>query len=465
MTRIMFWNIENFGLKTIHDPSSAATVMQSAVRLAMIRAIVLAAGPHIIVVAECSSRNDEVGKEGTPIAAAGVMRLLAEIRGVTGNVNWALIPPSRLGTYRFQEAIGVFYDAAVVRFVGPYVWGADYRTAGRTRQGTYITRPEARACPAADSMPPVGYNLPGAVVGPQLYDANWNGCLPARAVPAGLPNAGVSEDRLAGRWEHHAGGNQLGFPAAYNRSPLLTQFHELATNRLLSVYAIHTSPGQGWADRATEYLANIPEIAAASPLNCVDVVVGDFNVDSFGPMAAAYNSLVNLNFQIKFDPRVGGVVQPALKPLLMTHYLPVRFATPFSGPAPIDARHNVYPRFGYMGSGTPANGFSDSGAIDNAFVRYGAGAVPGGALPQPTIVNAVVGSPYVAAGGAGAGLPLGSVAYPATLTNAIPAAGEVDPDPAGGGMGPFMEPGRFQQWNNFGRVHSTSDHLPIVFDA
>ena len=51
------------------------------------------------------------------------------------------------------------------------------------------------------------------------------------------------------------------------------------------------------------------------------------------------------------------------------------------------------------------------------------------------------------------GLPDG-----AALANAIPLA------PAPGGINPPFDTINFPAWQNFGVVHSTSDHLPLMID-
>jgi hypothetical protein len=457
MTRVLFWNVENFNLATIHDPTNATTTAHSAERNAIIRRIIqqpapfggappAAETPDLILIAECSSRNREVGSEGVPIAAAGVMRLLGEIRAVTANNQWCLVPPVRLGQYGFQEGVAAFYNAANLQFAGPYVWGLDYRTIGHTD-------PIARACPLADSVRPATAR-PALPTGPQLYSAAWANCLPNRVLGAGVAVlGGQNEMRLAGKWEHYSAGaapTRLEFPQYFSRSPYLTHFIDLtagAANRVLQIYTVHTSPSV--AKNSTKKIADIPEIAAAQAAGTVTLVIGDFNVDTFEGAAEAYTPLLNLGFGILFDPRTPGTanVDPARRPYLTTHLLPVNRATGFNGPA-LDVTHNPAPRLGYMGSMGGARFATPtvSGAIDNALVRYPGGvAAPASAA---TVLNPVVGAPYPAA----LGMPVGTITKAPMLTNAV-GAGHADPT--------LNQPGQFQQWNNFGKIHSTSDHLAI----
>ncbi|MBV9788005.1 MAG: hypothetical protein JOZ51_07530, partial [Chloroflexi bacterium] len=52
----------------------------------------------------------------------------------------------------------------------------------------------------------------------------------------------------------------------------------------------------------------------------------------------------------------------------------------------------------------------------------------------------------------------GGLPYPAILTNPIPLGA------APGGINPPVDTINFQGWQNFGGIHSTSDHLPLMID-
>lgn len=455
MTRVLFWNVENFNLATIRNPSSAAATLQSGDRLTVIRDILqtpppfghapdVTQTPDLILIAECSSRNREVGSEGGLIAADGVMLLLTELRTATANPNWSLVPPVRLGQFGHQEGVAAFYNANNLMFAGPYVWGVDYRTLSRTA-------PLMRACPWADSQrpPSAPIALPN---GPQDYPDAWNNCMPARNLPAAFPIlGGVSERQLAGQWEHYTVGakpERLEFPHAFSRSPYFTQFIDLAGgNRLLKVYTVHTSPNV--ARTTTAKLGDLPEVGAGQAANSVTLVVGDFNLDIFEARAAGYQPLLDAGFTILLDSRdAAGNLDPARRPYLTTHLLPATKATPFNGPA-TDVLHNPAPRLGYMGSmgGRDFQRPTYVGAIDNALVRYPAGVAH--PAHETTVLNPVVGSPYAGP----ANMPRGTVAKASAMAAALPAAGYPDPTAA--------EPGTFQLWQNFEKIHSASDHLAI----
>jgi hypothetical protein len=225
-------------------------------------------------------------------------------------------------------------------------------------------------------------------------------------------------------------------------------------------------------------MGNVPEMNAV-PAGEVNVVLGDFNVDTFGNTWNAYNWMLQPGgiYRCELDPRAGyaGPVVPARKPYCMTHILPANDATPFNtagGVAP-DPQHNVYPRYGYMGNSFPAIG--NVGAIDNVFRAYGAGA----AVPPSniTVVNTLTGTPYNLLLLTGFGVPAGvtgeltggqqynsSLPLPNMLTNPPPATPNI------GGInstaaGAAAHLANFQGWTHLGGVRSTSDHLALLVDV
>lgn len=467
MTRILYWNINNFSINKILDPTDS---QGSADRLRhIVNEVLLPSNAHIFVIVEVYARQGEVGLEGKPIvdnAQVGVYELLRRIRVATNNAHWMLVPPVWSGEWGFCEGIAVFYDSSHLQFVGPYVYGPDYRTATQTRSGAWHTPPNHRACPFAETTRPAGApaNWPtGAQDYPPLY---WPDNLPNRLTPLNfnLP----SENRLAGRYEFYdVNGARLYFPAHQHRSPFLTQFVELPLAhphpRQIKLFSLHTSPGT--AGDAVAQLQHIPELAAGA--NEVSVVLGDFNVDTFDNRAD-YNGLENLGFTLHFDSEYQGAVNNNRRPYCLTHFLPTAHATPFGilGGVVVGPTHNVYPRFGYMGAmagmnfQTPGN----AGAIDNVLTHYGANAVAP-ANHNATIVNTVVGKPYDQANPTPQGVTAeltGGIDYNSSLNSHIPLP---DGDQDFANIASRLRLRTFQQWNNFERIRSTSDHLALVIDV
>lgn len=474
MTRILYWNINNFSLPKIQVAAPPIAAAEAAQRLNyIINGIMLGpiagAAPDIIVVVEVFSRVREVGLEGSVLgsgrtAGAAVLLLLNNLRATLGN-HWCLVPPLNLGELGQREAVAVFYDSNNLQFTGPNLWYDRW-------PGTGLGQAQ-----------PVAANTFANIIN---YPTAWRNAMPNPTNPIGALQMArthnftiggaatpINEWQLAGQWEYYTTPparpipspipppyplNRIFFPNAGCRGPFWTRFEDLAfmNGRTINLFTVHTSPST--ARQAILRMQNVAEMTAVQA-NEVNVVLGDFNVDAFGNNAGAYNWMINGIYTMELDPRVAhaGAPVPARKPYCMTHLLPTTSATPFNttGVAP-DPQHNVYPRYGYMGSAFPA--INDSGAIDNFFTAYSAGT--GAPAANVTVINSMVGTPYnalPAPGGVTAELT-GGLPYPAILTNPIPLGA------APGGINPPVDTINFQGWQNFGGIHSTSDHLPLMID-
>jgi hypothetical protein len=464
MTRILYWNLNNFSLPKINInlPPPANAVNQD--RLSYIVDEVIhplpppplpansPPPPDMIVISEVFSRVREVGLPGGALSSLmnvglAVRQLLAEIRAAFGPT-WCLVPPLHLGNLGLREGVAVYYNAATLRFTGPWVFS--YDAAAWIDRGMRPT--------AATVANPGQYSwwwlqgIPNPALAPPLnLNRNW-------PVP-GIGN--VNEWHGAGQWEFRTpAGAVIDFPFPGNRPPFYTRFREVAPpNRTLKVFTVHTSPASAVA--ATQNIASIQELPVVANTQ-VGVLLGDFNVDTFAANNHAYNPILGLGYRPLLNWRdAAGNTVPARKPYCMTHLLPVSMATPFNtvGVLP-DPQHNVYPRLGYMGSTgpNPAGGPripTNTGAIDNVFVSYFPGVVP--PAHNTTIVNTVVGKPYTAVPappGVPAGLT-GGYGYSSTLANPVPPAGV----PAAAGVGTF------RNWLNYGYIDRTSDHLAILFEV
>jgi hypothetical protein len=478
MTRILYWNINNFSLPKIQITAPPLAAAEAAQRLNFLAYLmggpVGGPPPDVIIVVEVYSRVREVGLEGSVLnsgrtAGAGVLRLLTSIRAILGN-QWCVVPPLNLGELGQREAVAVFYDSTNLQFTGPNLFYDRW-------PGTGIGQAQ-----------PVTAATFGNIIN---YPAAWMNALPnpGNPIPAlqlnrthpfmigGVATA-VNEWQLAGQWEYYTTppprpipspiqppypGNRIMFPNAGCRAPFWTQFSDLTFmgGRLINLFTVHTSPST--ARQAVLQMQNVAEMAAVAAGE-VNVVLGDFNVDAFGANAGAYNWMINGIYTMELDPRVAhaGAVVPARKPYCMTHLLPTASAWPFNNVGvATDPQHNVYPRFGYMGSSFPA--INDSGAIDNFFTAYGGGGT-GGPAVNITVINTIVGTPYNALAAAPVGVTAeltGGLPYLPTLTNAMPVPNMANPT---GGVAPPVDTINFQAWQNFGGIHSTSDHLPVMID-
>ena len=483
MTRILYWNIENFSKAKIVAPANATWMeaAEAASRLSymvqnVMRGPVGGPIPDIIVVVEVFIRGVDVGIEGVVMrsqsdAGQGVLLLLAQMRadatmGNAAGSNWCVVPPVILGELGMREGVAVFYNATTLQFTGPNLL---YNIGGGVGQ----SQPVNAATYAARGN----------------YSAGWQAGLPvALARTTHFPGVAnpIPEHQLAGEWQYYTvpparpvpspaigiPANRIQFPHQGCRGPFLTRFLEVnAPNRTLNLFSVHTSPVT--SRQAVTSMGNVQEMAAVPAANDVNIILGDFNVDTFKAQRVAYNWMLPL-YTCELDARAhhAGAVIPARKPYCMTHLLPVADATPFNNigiGVATDPQHNVYPRYGYMGSAWPY--INNTGAIDNIFTAYGAAA--GGPATNITVINTLTGTPYnfLAAAPPGVTAELtGGLQYAATIPLAFNPLITVPPAAAGTGgihslaMTAYMHRNIFQLWNNFGKVHSTSDHLPLMID-
>lgn len=454
MTRILYWNIQQFGINKINNPNRkrqrGSSLPQPAASDDRKRYILdtLAANPvDIFVVVETNTGAGAPGTHVTASGETGALNLLTEIRIRLG-ITWRLVPPLILGIGGVSEGISVYYNSANLFFTGPWFW-------------------QGGANPAIAPAPPL--------VGVR-YAPPWRRCLPATPVPAASPiNPGIPMNRLAGQWQFHGpppvGGGAapvLQFPGPNSRTPFLTTFWDTTgAGRTIKLLSYHAPPNSGLAANGTSRLSNILEMTTNLGANEVGVIVGDFNVDLYSPFAAlAYGRLTNMPpLGVGYTRLLNRTTANAWpdKGYVGTHIKSRHEATPWNT--------NGYPGYGYIGS---SNMFQNYDSIDNALVRYGTGFGP----PPPhnmTIVNRVTGSPYnrVVPAPGGAATPTGNYAYQSAMTPIGIGANPLDPialplpPPAPGGLVPGNIGGlaRFRGWDNYGHIRSTSDHMALIFDV
>jgi hypothetical protein len=189
----------------------------------------------------------------------------------------------------------------------------------------------------------------------------------------------------------------------------------------------------------------------------VRLVIGDFNVNLMNKdfeKSAAYKPMEDAGYELALAP-------PA-KPPADTNGYAGYFATHIRrrGVATGYTTDNLaayYPGYSYIGSDHSINTLY---AIDNAFTWYGKGTKKP-ASNEFTILNVLTGTLFQAGKPYGEG-PKGSLAIKRILT--LPKGA---PPPAKAPKLTKQEKGlsnKFKSWEQYGRIRSTSDHLPIVFD-
>lgn len=468
MTRILYWNIENFSVNKFWQINRKRTrtgaiagglyTNCSQERLEYFRHAMddawlngspanVARTPDIVVVVELESGVTARGNLVTGMGQQATQQLVNEVRHWTGNANWMAVPPLYTGR---TEGVIVLYDSSSLIFTGPDVWPGG-------------------AGPAAPPAAPVAAP-PAGPAPPSPYPAGWHPYLPARAIPAGARyNANRWENTMSARvagFTSNGGGllqpPPAGVPVAGvaidgnlgPRTPCMVTFFRPASAENITLFAIHAPANTNLARNYMTALACTREVATAPAANERKVIVADLNFNLFannGAVPQRYQYFTQLGYAIGVAPVPLGAGPPAL-PLGYFDY----FATHLSRKArAVNWSDNTtarpYPGYGYISE--------KYSCIDNIFVN-------GGALANTTVLNAIVGSPYAVD-------PPPPLVAPPWLTPAMRGHFGID------ALCPLYNAGApqwvapqfvagmrqtFRSWANFGRIRSTSDHLPLIAD-
>jgi hypothetical protein len=465
VTRILYWNIENFARNKINDPvtnkrQKGSTVMRdvaSAQRRWYIQQVLVAANPEIIVVVEVETGYDGNGRLARGTGLTGALNLLTYIRG-WAHAGWMLVPPIQTGP---REAVAVYYDSTLRFFTGPYTWpGGALATAAAPGGGT-------------GDYPAAPDNVIGGLPDPLA------GAPPRGNIPAGAQyNVGVAERRCAARTAFtHSAANMVnaGAPIAWGakaRSPYMATFAEMnpagtAVARNLSIFGIHAPARQVPAAAHMALIDDTAEIVDNLGVNEVRVVAGDFNLNLMLAGAAyalnpAYAGLTAQGYTRALDPLPAPPAPPlSYKEYFATHIRTRRKATcwgPVADPA-------LYPGYKYTGSDQVQNFY----AIDNIFVHPNGGPAPA----NFTILNPVVGSPFTTnpapfpvPGPGGSGTRLQGTIALARISEIPPLPGVMGgPAPPAGPVSQAGLPSAFRGWANYGGIRSTSDHFALAIDV
>ncbi|NER45736.1 MAG: hypothetical protein F6J92_03420 [Symploca sp. SIO1A3] len=475
MTRILFWNIEQFGINKIRNPSRAIgnntgglTLYQAAnQRRALLRRVIVATEPDIIVIIEVSSGDNRPNRELA--TSTGGMQALVYLQnylntlGVLFPGGWNQVPPLQVGLGARAEAVGVLYrrqnnNGAVLRyFTGPNTWGGGNG-------------------PSVDPRI-INFSQPYGNNGQVNFDAMLMppGLGAVRNIPAGaLHNPRLPENQVAARVQQFTDAQNRRINYGGYREPYMVTFTETdnagTVQRNLTLFCIHTSPQGNIPAHYVDGLANTQEIVEPLGANETRVVGGDFNLNLLllnGAPSGAYNALTNNNYTLLVAPTAAGAAANVeqYKGYFSTHIrypqltAPSRFlwSDPGGGQPPRPQQDSFYPGYGYVGSnfvpvGTPFY------AIDNILVW------PFQGPPynyQTTIMNLVTGTPFNAVAAAD-NPPQGIVNMPSAFGIFNPPPNWPPAPPAAAPNYPGIGGARnLTSWANYGRIRSTSDHFAV----
>lgn len=445
MKKILYWNIEKFSINKINDPSTKrknrknpSGKVASGDRSNLILSVMRANMPDIFVVIETTTG---AGAEGTLITAGGgqaALDLLQKIRTAFGNT-WMLVPPLIIGQNKLIEGVCVYYNSnSQLFFTGPFGWQGGVNPANPVAGGTVA------------------------------YAAPWDTALPTAATPttAGIINPGLPQNQLAGQWLYDDGATppvQLEFPSAGERPPYLITFWDASSNRNIKLVAYHAPPPETLISAAgTNSLTQIREITTLLTAQDDVIIMGDFNVNlSDGVLAGqAYNTLTGTDQYTRQINPTANAGFPDQGYICTTIY-------GISGPNKAEPTNTRgYPAYGYM----------TQNSYDNMLTRYG-NVVRVPVASNVTIVNLVTGSPYNKATTPPYTGPQGTLVYNSAMETdrtaadpLAPVALLLPPYPTPNGNGGYATPlaagigPKFREWDNYGVVRSTSDHMALIID-
>jgi len=380
--------------------------------------------PDFIVIVEVG-KGEQLNGQGNIIngnPATGVIALLNAIRNDntlrSNGRDWRLVPPLVLGYGGRGEGIAVFYNSTNWYFLGP-----------QNRNANYL--------------------------------APFDNALRTRQVPGNygiVAYQGIHENQRQGQYSHRGrineNGNLIGnlrFPDPDNRPPWLTCFGSVGANPvLLRLMSFHSSPGtvndRSPAINGTKAVTRIIDMMGNyTAARQIDVVLGDFNINNldsnvWGQGGAFYGFVSGANPIYSPLLRANAGLDADYNSFYFTEAKQLNQASIEA----FDQPDGNYPGYGYLHL-----------SIDNAFFRTNMAAVNS----RGTVVNRAVPTPYT--------LPIpppvpapdtGGLTYQDAFEESI--ANMLANPPQDESVNDW-----FREWANFGKMRSTSDHLPLIFEV
>ncbi len=464
-TKVLFWNIQNFGINKFNDPSlrkgknigGLTKQVAAAQRQVLLNAVLTATDPDILVVIEVSSGDSFPLSLATLTGGMnGCVAMLARLRAMPGAPDWRLVPPLRLGRGGIAESMGIFYKAQST--VGGVVTNRYFTGPNRWTAGGFSIRPGGAAAAAYPAGGAVDLN---AMINP--------GGAAARMIPAtALHNANMAEDTVAARTTFHltnatdtATDGMIDYQQF--RPPYMATFTEVTAGatRNLSVFGVHSPAVAGDQSVFVTCLRMTYEICSALGANETRVIGGDFNLNLLDVMcnnSNVYDPLTAAPFNYNL------LLTPAGPPPGVINSYPGYFTTHIR-PAPAARQrtggnrllwsfggvNSPYPGYEYRGSNFAVNLYS----IDNILVRPAPAAAT-----NITVMNLVTGTPINLIGAPPGNPPIGTVAIANFMAN-IPAGAAWPQSPNANN---YPGAGRVNQlcgWRSYTKIYSVSDHFAV----
>jgi hypothetical protein len=471
MIKILYWNVENFGISKINDTRSlgkkrpidegeAQAMMQRMLQNSKDRLDFIldtmrqndGAMLDIFVLVENLAGGSNIGALINGDGVQGAVDLLEEIRAKltigTRQDQWKLVPPLLLTSGTTKEGISVFFNSATLDFTGPYGWGGQQSQPN----GTFVA-----------------------------YIKNFKNALPTTKVSDNAAyNAGLAQNTLAGQVTFSKAGKEVGFPVkTKDRAPLLTTFWDKSGSRNIKLLSYHAPKPTNEPSKGIRNLANIPEMTTALGDNEVGIIVGDFNVNAFDTDLCdyAYGPLTTkapIGQQYKKHITDAGLTSFPGKSYLCTTMYAANIA-PSIRPGPWG---NLTYGVEHTNWGYPGYEYTTENSYDNILTRYGKNMVAPGDF-KITIVNRVTGTPYNRLNPPTDNAPIGSFIYTSAMKDGndqnatIPVLPlppqHAGPDNQGGYSLSALDANglytNFNLWENYAKIRSTSDHIPLLIQV
>ncbi|KVE76120.1 hypothetical protein DF038_18080 [Burkholderia cepacia] len=476
MSTILYWNIQDFAINKIQDQGKKRNQngkrrkldTHSALRFNYIADHVEDLQPQIFVVVEVEAPQLAARGELVHDFSGGGSGLLVLLQSLRNIGPYDLVPPIKTGNH---ESVGIFFRRDQLVFTGPNFWAGG-------------NGPSPNATTFATSAD---------------YPLNWR-TMAATAIPAGAWNhgGGATQNRCAARVEFALAappGGNVNFGTL--RAPMQATFWDIANNRNVNLFIVHSPPSPAAAATFLNNLATIPAITGAAAADEIRLVLGDFNLNLLTPAGAYTNCYGRLCAPPVADPFTVGLlpnpIGPAPVPGMVaqyrayfaTHILPIKSTKdreygnvirPGASFWSTSVRNSNYPGFDYtsVSYDRAGNIVSPSDSLDNILYKTGAAAAVVNP-PQMTIINGVVGSVYRAVGGNPGAANVGHQAFTTQLetvwnlvyTPPPPAPPtNIPPDVAVRATAANIlgiRNGFIRNLDNYPTVRGTSDHLPLFF--